>query len=35
VRATFDDLEVKTIQESLQEMQDYARKTSPDTGLIS
>ncbi len=35
VRASFDGLEVKTIQESLQEMQDYARTTSPDTGLIS
>ena len=35
VRATFDGLEVKTIEESLQEMQDYARATSPDTGLIS
>jgi hypothetical protein len=34
VRASFDDLHVKTIQESLQEMQDYARTTSPDTGLI-
>lgn len=35
VRANFEGLEVKTIQESLQEMQDYARTTSPDTGLIS
>ena len=35
VRASFDGLEVKTIHESLQEMQDYARTTSPDTGLIS
>ena len=35
VRGSFDGLEVKTIQESLQEMQDYARTSSPDTGLIS
>lgn len=35
VRANFEDVEVKTIQESLQEMQDYARSSSPDTGLIS
>ena len=35
VRASFEGLEVKTIQESLQEMQDYARTNSPDTGLIS
>ena len=35
VRATFDDIEVRTVHEALQEMQDYARSTSPDTGLIS
>lgn len=35
VRATFDDIEVRTVQEALQEMQDYARSSSPDTGLLT
>ncbi len=35
VRATFDDIEVRTIHEALQEMQDYARSSSPDTGLLT
>ncbi len=35
VRATFDDIEVRTVHEALQEMQDYARSSSPDTGLLT
>ncbi|MBC7967405.1 MAG: hypothetical protein H7Z17_15935 [Fuerstia sp.] len=35
VRASFDDIEVRTIHEALQEMQDYARSSSPDTGLLT
>ena len=35
VRASFDGVEVLTIEQALQEMQDYARRSSPDTGLIS
>lgn len=35
VRANFDDIEVHTIHEALQEMQDYARSSSPDTGLLT
>lgn len=35
VRATFDDIEVRTIHEALQEMQDCARSSSPDTGLLT
>ncbi len=35
VRATFEDIEVRTVHEALQEMQDYARSSSPDTGLLT
>lgn len=35
VRASFDDIEVRTVHEALQEMQDYARSSSPDTGLLT
>jgi len=35
VRADFDNVEVRTVQEALQEMQDYARSSAPDTGLLS
>ena len=35
VRASFEGVEVKTVQESLQEMQDFARTSSPETGLTS
>lgn len=35
VRASFDNVEVRTIHEALQEMQDYARSSSPDSGLLT
>ena len=35
VRASFDGVEMRTIQQALQEMQDHARSSSPDTGLLS
>ncbi len=35
VRASFENIEVRTIHEALQEMQDYARSSSPDTGLLT
>ena len=35
VRASFDNIEVRTVHEALQEMQDYARSSSPDTGLLT
>lgn len=35
VRASFDNVEVRTVHEALQEMQEYARSSSPDTGLLT
>ncbi len=35
VRASFDNVEVRTVHEALQEMQDYARSSSPDTSLLT
>lgn len=35
VRASFEGVEVRTIEEALQVMQEQARKSSPDTGLLS
>lgn len=35
VRASFENVEMRTVTEALQEMQDYARSSSPDAGLLT
>lgn len=35
VRASFENVEVQTVHEALREMQEYARSTTPDAGLLT